>query len=258
MNGLETDPVFDGLLLAIFFAAPLVTLVLLFLRAPYGRYRREGWGPNLNSRIAWVVMEAPAALAFAWFFYAGSNAGAVVPLILFALWEIHYLDRAFFYPLRIQIRRGGGMPLGIVAMGFAFNVANSFTNARWIAEYGTYGIAWLRSPEFIIGLLLFAAGFLINRHSDRILMRLRSNPGEDYGIPRGGGFELVSAPNYLGELIMWGGFALSSWSPAALAFFIFSVANLAPRALSHHAWYRRRFPDYPRQRKAIIPFILIV
>jgi 3-oxo-5-alpha-steroid 4-dehydrogenase 1 len=31
---------------------------------------------------------------------------------------------------------------------------------------------------------------------------------------------------------------------------------LLPRALDHHRWYKRRFPEYPKERKAVIPFIL--
>ena len=44
--------------------------------------------------------------------------------------------------------------------------------------------------------------------------------------------------------------------PSGLAFAVFTIANLAPRAISIHKWYRKNFPDYPRKRKAIIPFIL--
>jgi hypothetical protein len=46
------------------------------------------------------------------------------------------------------------------------------------------------------------------------------------------------------------------WSLPALSFAIWTAANLAPRALSHHAWYRARFADYPKQRRALIPFML--
>lgn len=34
------------------------------------------------------------------------------------------------------------------------------------------------------------------------------------------------------------------------------VANLAPRAYSHHLWYKKTFSEnYPKSRKALIPFI---
>ncbi|MGL5956334.1 MAG: 3-oxo-5-alpha-steroid 4-dehydrogenase, partial [Brevinema sp.] len=40
------------------------------------------------------------------------------------------------------------------------------------------------------------------------------------------------------------------------AFFLWTVANLLPRALTSHRWYLDHFPDYPKDRKALIPFLL--
>ncbi|MXZ72004.1 MAG: hypothetical protein F4Z04_10970 [Acidobacteria bacterium] len=72
----------------------------------------------------------------------------------------------------------------------------------------------------------------------------------------GGAFRYVSCPNYLGELLEWFGWALATWSLGGLAFFTYTAANLVPRALSHHRWYRERFADYPAGRKAVIPGVL--
>jgi hypothetical protein len=60
----------------------------------------------------------------------------------------------------------------------------------------------------------------------------------------------------MGEIIEWCGWALATWTFAGAAFAFFTIANLLPRALSHHRWYREKFPDYPRERKAIIPGVL--
>jgi hypothetical protein len=57
------------------------------------------------------------------------------------------------------------------------------------------------------------------------------------------------------EIIEWTGFALMSWSPAALALAFYTVANLAPRASAHLNWYRKKFSDYPSERKALIPHL---
>ena len=46
------------------------------------------------------------------------------------------------------------------------------------------------------------------------------------------------------------------WSLAGLAFAVFTVANLLPRALATHRWYRAQFPDYPPQRRAVVPFLV--
>jgi len=66
----------------------------------------------------------------------------------------------------------------------------------------------------------------------------------------------VSCPNLFGEIVEWSGFAMMCWNLPALSFAIWTAANLIPRAISHHRWYRQRFADYPAARKAVIPFIL--
>ena len=89
------------------------------------------------------------------------------------------------------------------------------------------------------------------------MIDLRANgTSTDYAIPRGGLFDTVSCPNHLGEIVQWFGFALMCWNLPALSFAIWTAANLIPRSLSHHAWYRQHFPDYPRDRSAVIPFLL--
>ena len=80
-------------------------------------------------------------------------------------------------------------------------------------------------------------------------------PGS-YRIPRGGLFRWVSCPNYLGEIVEWCGWAIATWSPAGAMFAAWTIANLLPRALSNHRWCRARFPDYPSERKALIPGLL--
>jgi len=34
------------------------------------------------------------------------------------------------------------------------------------------------------------------------------------------------------------------------------MANLVPRAMAHHRWYRETFKDYPEGRRALIPYLL--
>ena len=101
--------------------------------------------------------------------------------------------------------------------------------------------------------MLFVAGCAINRQSDFTLRRLRENGEAGYSIPYGGFYRWVSSPNYFGEIIQWFGWALATWSLAGLMFAVWTAANLAPRALSHHRWYRESFVDYPPERKALLP-----
>ncbi|HGG57052.1 MAG TPA: DUF1295 domain-containing protein [Nannocystis exedens] len=242
-------------MLGLFASAVLTFLALTFISAPYGRHRRQGWGPTMNTRAAWVLMESPAVFGFIAVFFAGEHAWSLVPLILLAIWQAHYVQRTLVYPF--LLRTGGKpTPISVVAMGFTFNAINAYLNARMISHFALYEDSWLLDPRFLVGAALFAFGYSLNRSSDRHLRNLRA-PGEsDYKIPRGGAFELVSCPNYLGELIEWVGWAVATWSLAGVSFAVFTAANLVPRALSHHRWYREQFPDYPRTRRAMLPFVL--
>lgn len=233
----------------------VVFAALFFIDAPYGRHFRAGWGPNIRARVGWIVMESPAVLLFLAIFLRGSHARETVPMVLAALWLGHYTHRAFVYPLRFR-SAAKLMPASVAAMAIVFNVVNSWLNARWISELGVYASSWLVDPRLVIGVTLFVAGLALNLHSDRVLFALRKAGDEGYHIPRGGGFKWVSAPNYLGELVEWTGWALATWSLAGLAFAVFTAANLVPRAIANHRWYQRTFADYPRARKAILPFLL--
>lgn len=242
-------------LVAVMFALAVLTYVALrFVVAPYGRYARAGWGPTVSDRLGWMLMESPSLLYFAWVYMHGTHRAEVAPLALFGLWMLHYGHRTLVYPFRLR-STGKRMPIIIVLLAVAFNFLNCSINARWISELGVYPPGWLTDPRFIVGVLLFGVGMLVNFDADRRLFALRPPGTTGYKIPRGGLYEWVTSPNYLGELVEWTGWALASWSLGGLAFAVYTFANLAPRAVAHHAWYRQEFPGYPGARKALVPFL---
>jgi protein-S-isoprenylcysteine O-methyltransferase Ste14 len=232
-----------------------VFAALFFVNAPYGRHFRQGWGPLIASTYGWLIMETPAALVFAARFVTATVPRTLPIWLFFAMWELHYVHRAFIYPLTL---RGGQkqMPVTVIALAFGFNVGNAYVNGGYLFHLsGGYPPNWIGDPRFVVGLTLFLAGYGVNRWADLTLRGLR-RPGETgYKIPHGGLFRQVSCPNYLGEIVEWFGWALATWSLPGLAFALWSVANLAPRARAHHAWYHDHFPDYPPERKALIPWI---
>jgi protein-S-isoprenylcysteine O-methyltransferase Ste14 len=227
---------------------------LQFIVAPYGRHGRGGWGPTVPARVGWVVMECPAPLLFLGVYLTGARRAELVPLVLLAMWQAHYLQRTFVYPF--LMRAGARMPVSLMAMAIAFNTLNAYINARWVSDLGTYPVSWLTDSRFLLGAALFVVGLALNLSADRTLRQLRQ-PGETgYRIPYGGGYRFVSSPNYLGEIIEWTGWALATWSLAGLAFALYTIANLAPRAMANHRWYHDRFPDYPAERRALVPYLL--
>jgi 3-oxo-5-alpha-steroid 4-dehydrogenase 1 len=240
-----------GVLLAAALTAPLV----LFVSAPYGRHARPGWGPSVNNRLGWICMETPAVLLFSAVYLQGRHAAELVPLVMLCTWQLHYVYRTYVFPFRLA-GANKRMPVAVMLLGFGFQCVNAWLNARFISELGRYDRSWLGDPRFGLGLALFLSGFAVNLRADEILLRLRK-PGESgYRIPHGFLYRYVSSPNYLGELLEWAGWALLTWSGAGLAFAVYTAANLVPRALSNHRWYREKFAEYPRERRAIIPFVL--
>lgn len=238
------------------FALAVVTFAALrLLPAPYGRYARPGWGPTLAARTGWLLMESPAVLFFLAVYASGRHRAEVAPLALLGLWQLHYVHRTFFFPTLLA-GSAKRMPLVVALLGMAFNLLNGWINAQWISELADYGSSWLLDPRFLLGAAIFVAGFLVNASADRTLLHLRKPGDSGYHVPQGRLFTWVSCPNYLGEIVEWFGWALATWSWAGLAFAVYTVANLAPRALAHHAWYRRKFPEYPPRRKALLPFLL--
>lgn len=246
---------FNGLIDGWFILAAVTFIYLFFVTAPYGRHQRAGWGPAINEKAGWILMESPSVLAFALFFFFGNRTGQPVAVAFLFIWLFHYTYRAFLFPFLLRGKKT--MPLVIVASGFFFNIVNAYINGRWLFTLSpVYPISWFWNPRFIVGVTLFFTGFAIHFSSDRILRHLRK-PGETgFKIPYGGLYRWISCPNYLGEMIAWLGWTVATWSIPALAFFVWTVANLLPRAFSHHKWYREKFSDYPKERKAILPFIL--
>ena len=242
---------FNGLIIGWFVLAAAVFLSLLFFNAPYGRYVRRSWGFAVNNKLGWVIMEAAAPLAFAVCFCIGGNPVTVTTLVFLGLWQAHYLHRAFIYPFSL---RRHSMPLVIVGFGCFFNLVNGYLNGRYIFTFsGGYSSQWLSDPRFIAGVALFIIGFIINRRADNTLRNLAKTSDSGYRIPYGGLYRWISCPNYFGELIIWTGWAVATWSLPGLAFAVWTAANLVPRARSHHAWYRQHFPDYPARRRAFLP-----
>ncbi|UCD08333.1 MAG: DUF1295 domain-containing protein [Dehalococcoidales bacterium] len=235
--------------------AVVVFIVLLFIAAPYGRHFRKNFGPSVNAKLGWILMESPAPLVFAIFFIIGVNPLSVVPILFLLMWQIHYLDRAFICPLTIRLS-SKPLPYTVMTAGILFNGLNAYLNSYYISmNLPKYSTDWLSDIRFLSGIGLFIFGFLINRQSDYILYRIRQNTGQEYGIPENGLYRWISCPNYLGEILIWLGWTVATWSPVAAAFSLWSIANLVPRARSHHRWYKETFEDYPDKRHILLPWL---
>ncbi|XP_012573247.2 polyprenal reductase 2 isoform X1 [Cicer arietinum] len=110
-----------------------------------------------------------------------------------------------------------------------------------------------------ISAAVFFWGWIHQYRCHKILGSLRdSRQADEYVIPRGDWFEIVSSPHYLSEMVIYASFVVATGGSNLTIWllFVFVVTNLAFAAVETHRWYRRKFEDYPSSRFAVIPFIL--
>jgi 3-oxo-5-alpha-steroid 4-dehydrogenase 1 len=246
---------FDRFIIGWFALAAFVFCILQFISAPYGRHARSGWGPTVDATVGWIVMEAPASIGLACCFGLSGSTRSITAWTFVVLWQAHYLHRAFLYPFTLM-GKSKPMPWSMVLLGLVFNTTNSLLHGAFLFFLSEgYSDNWICDPRFIVGTTLFVIGYVVNRQSDAVLTRLRSTGDTSYKIPHGSMYQWISCPNYFGEIVLWIGWAIATWSLPGLAFSAWTVANLAPRAKAHHLWYRNHFADYPVNRKALIPWL---
>lgn len=237
------------------FAVMLFPL-LLKVTQPYGRHSNTRWGIRMNNKLGWFFMELPALVVFVLFLSSAEYLFDKLIIVAGLLWGLHYVHRSLIFPFRLHTK-GKKIPIVIVVFGIMFNMVNGFLNGYWLAHYSANNeSSFFENLHIVIGVIVFVIGYGINKYHDRLLIKLRNANKVGYQIPYGGLFRFVSCPNYLGEIITWFGFLIVTLSLPALSFLIWTMVNLIPRALDNHKWYKKEFPNYPANRKAVFPFLL--
>ena len=245
---------YNSFLIVMAIIAVFVFIALYFVEAGYGYLFNPKFGFPVPNKVAWVIMECPVFIAMAILWWMSPVKFEAAPLALFVIFQLHYFQRSFIFPL--LIRGNSKMPVGIMLMGMIFNTLNAVMQGCWIFYYGNYE-GWMSQPYFYFGAIVFLFGFATNLHSDYIIRNLRKPGDTNHYIPKGGMFKYVSSANYFGEFMEWVGFAIASWSWAGVVFALWTFANLGPRSASLYKRYEKEFGEEftSLKRKRIIPFI---
>lgn len=198
----------------------------------------------------------------AWIYGEEALTAPVLPVITCAAvcWAAHYAKRLFETQF-IHRFSNGTMPRSNLVKncsyywGFAAFVAYFVNHPRYTAP--AFGNA-----QIYLGL----AGFIISEFGNlsiHILLRnLRPSGTRERRIPKPDGnplsllFNLVSCPNYTYEVLAWTSFTVMTQSLPALIFTAVGFAQMTIWAQQKHKQYRKEFPDYPKGRKSIVPFLI--
>lgn len=126
----------------------------------------------------------------------------------------------------------------------------------------TFDLSELLRPHVMIGSMVFVASSCLQWNIGQRLANMRKDAQgkvvtKRHEAPSGGMFEYVSCPHYFAEIMIYTGLTLILWNFnfTWLSSVIFTVVNQACLAVLTHRWYFENFKDYPRYRKALIPFI---
>jgi len=259
MENFYTLEFFNNFLFLMSIVCVVIFVSLYFVDAGYGKMRTERWGPAINNKVGWFLMEAPVFVVML-YLWAISDVKLQMPYLVFLfIFEFHYFQRSFVFPFLLH--GNSKMPLAIMFLSVIWNLINGYVQGYWLFHlapmYSPYSVQWLGSWQFILGVCIFIIGWIINMHSDYVIRHLRQPGDSNHYLPKKGLYKYVTSANYLGEITEWLGWAILTWSWAGALFFLLTCSNLVPRADSIYKKYQQEFPDeFDRKKlKRIIPFL---
>jgi len=139
--------------------------------------------------------------------------------------------------------------------GFAFFVG-------YFVNHPLYTPPFFGKLQVYTGLALFLLSELGNFSIHVALRNLRPAGSKERKIPYPTSnpftllFNFVSCPNYSYEFYAWAAFTLMTQALPAAMFTGAGFFQMTIWALGKHKNYKKEFPNYPRGRKAIIPFTI--
>ncbi|GAB4822043.1 hypothetical protein N2152v2_009089 [Parachlorella kessleri] len=226
----------------------------------------------------WTALIGPLFLRSASYSSLGSW-GQATFLVAILLLEFHLVRRLLETTLLMRYPPGARMHGIAYLFGLSYYLVVPLTVLPEGAVADVYGVLKrpqqlqqpLPAPALVVAALTslqwagvgaFFAGNLLQWHSHKLLAGLApklEGPGAKpaYKVPYGGGFDLVSCPHYLGEIVIYAGLLLAEGGNRLLMWLMLGwvLSNLLLAGGLTHRWYKKRFKAYPKDRRAILPFV---
>lgn len=234
-----------------------------------GRLYFKDLGPQISWRTVFLA-EYASPLIFYMLLYprpsivygAGAATKPYAPVVHFAAacWSGHFVKR-LLETIFVHRFSHATMPL--------FNL---FKNCGYYGGFGVLVGYFINHPLYTPPLfgdaqIYTALGFFVfNEYGNYVihcaLRDLRPPGTKERKIPYPTShpmtklFRLVSCPNYTYEVGSWMAFCVMTQTLTAILFTLAGFYQMAVWAIGKHRNYRKEFKDYPKGRKAIIPFFL--
>lgn len=177
-----------------------------------------------------------------------------------ACWTFHYAKR-ILETLFVHRFSHATMPMANLFKNCSYYWGFAFYVGYYI-NHPLYTPALLKDTQIYAGLLGFLFSELGNFSIHIALRNLRPPGTTERKIPKPTSnpltmlFNFVSCPNYTYEIAAWISFSLMTQALPAFLFTLAGGGQMIIWALGKHRNYRKEFPNYPRGRKSIIPFVI--
>ncbi|KAF9675045.1 hypothetical protein SADUNF_Sadunf10G0190700 [Salix dunnii] len=206
---------------------------------------------KLSSRTGMLVLYVPAFLSGAASFVLYSNHDLRLFLVKATL-TIHYFKRV------VEVLYVHKYSASGVVLDSAVVISSSYFSATSTMIYGQYLTQGFPEPQLDLkypGILLFLLGTIGNFYHHQVLASLRTNDDKEYKIPKGGLFDLVICPHYLFEVLGFIGIFFISQTLYSFCFTLGTTVYLIGRSYATRRWYLSKFEDFPKDVKALIPYV---
>lgn len=215
-------------------------------------------GPQISWRLVYVIEYlGPLLIAFLFFVKNNHFNNASVTNVAFIMFSFHYLKR-ILETIFVHEFSKSTMPLfNLVKNSSYYWILSGLLIGHYVFNGGAnYQVHFLGNFRYVFVFLFFCSQ-ISNLKCHLIQKNLKQKNNGEKGIPHGEGFQFVSCANYFWEAMSWLFFSLfiNHWS--CYLFFAVGLTVMTKWAKERHSNYLKTFGDkYPKNRKAIIPFLI--
>ena len=161
--------------------AVIVVAFLFQLKKParYGRHDKNHGKCYVPQRLAHAASDfIPGVVFFTIMYFAqGRNLSQPPNLVFYCLFTVHYLHRGLITPLTARYS-SWKVPVFIPIFNFIVNLLFHYLIVDFIGS-ACYFPGYLYDPRFLLGLLIFIAGFVLNKMAETYLICIRCRAEED-------------------------------------------------------------------------------
>lgn len=99
MEHIYTLEFFNNFLFVMALVGLVVFITLFFVDAGYGKMRTEKWGPAINNKVGWFLMEAPVFVVMLYLWAISEVRWQAPYWAFFLIFQFHYFQRSFVFLL---------------------------------------------------------------------------------------------------------------------------------------------------------------